>query len=69
MTFTPEDTFVFKADEAHTINLRKYRTKAQIYGHMHYNYVRNQNGIYTICTTPVNKEELIILPLRSVLLV
>ncbi len=53
--FTPEDTFVFKADEAHTINLRKYRTKAQIYGHMHYNYVRNQNGIYTICTTPVNK--------------
>lgn len=53
--FTPSDTFVFKADDEHVLDLRPFRTKAQIYGHMHYNYVRNQNGIYTICTGTLDK--------------
>ena len=53
--FTASDTFVFKADNEHILDLRAYNTKAQIYGHMHYNYVRNQNGIYTICTGTLDK--------------
>lgn len=53
--FTASDTFVFKADKEHTLDLRAFNTKAQIYGHMHYNYVRNQNGIYTICTSTLDK--------------
>ena len=53
--FTASDTFVFKADKEHTLDLRAFNTKAQIYGHMHYNYVRNQNGIYTICTGTLDK--------------
>lgn len=53
--FTADDSFVFKADEEHSIDLRAYNTKAQIYGHMHYNYVRNQNGIYTISTGTLDK--------------
>ena len=53
--FTASDTFVFKADNEHILNLRAFNTKAQIYGHMHYNYVRNQKGIYTICTGTLDK--------------
>ena len=53
--FTASDTFVFKADNEHILDLRTFNTKAQIYGHMHYNYVRNQNGIYTICTGTLDK--------------
>lgn len=53
--FTPNDTFVFKADNQHVLDFRPFNAKAQIYGHMHYNYVRNQNGIYTICTSTLDK--------------
>lgn len=53
--FTPSDTFVFKADDDHILDFRTFNTKAQIYGHMHYNYVRNQKGIYTICTATLDK--------------
>lgn len=53
--FTPSDDFVYKADDQHSIDLRKHRIKAELYGHMHYNYVRNQNGIYTICTGTLDK--------------
>ena len=53
--FTPGDNFVFKADEKDILDLRTFNTKAQIYGHMHYNYVRNQKGIYTICTGTLDK--------------
>lgn len=53
--FTPSDDFVYKADDQHRIDLRKHRIKAELYGHMHYNYVRNQNGIYTICTGTLDK--------------
>ncbi len=53
--FTASDTFVFKADNEHILDLRDFNTKAQIYGHMHYNYVRNQNGIYIICTGTLDK--------------
>lgn len=53
--FTYSDDFVFKADDQHSIDLRKHNIKAEIYGHMHYNYVRNQNGIYTICTGTLDK--------------
>lgn len=53
--FTSSDEFLYKADDQHTIDLRKHHIKAEIYGHMHYNYVRNQNGIYTICTGTLDK--------------
>lgn len=53
--FTPGDNFVFKADKKDILDLRTFNTKAQIYGHMHYNYVRNQKGIYTICTGTPDK--------------
>lgn len=53
--FTPSDDFVYKADDQHRIDLRKHRIKAELYGHMHYSYVRNQNGIYTICTGTLDK--------------
>ena len=53
--FTPSDNFVFKADKKDILDLRMFNTKAQIYGHMHYNYVRNQKGIYTICTGTLDK--------------
>lgn len=53
--FTPDDHFIFKADDQHELDLRPFNMKAQIYGHMHYNYVRNQNGIYTICTGTLDK--------------
>lgn len=53
--FTSGDTFVFKADNEHILDFRTFNTKAQIYGHMHYNYVRNQKGIYTICTSTLDK--------------
>lgn len=52
---TPSDEFVFGYDKEHLIDLRKHNAKAQIYGHMHINYVRNQNGIYTICTSTIDK--------------
>jgi len=53
--FTPGDNFVFKADKKDILDFRTFNTKAQIYGHMHYNYVRNQKGIYTICTGTLDK--------------
>lgn len=53
--FTPSDDFVYKADDQHRIDLRKHRIKAELYGHMHYSYVRNQNSIYTICTGTLDK--------------
>lgn len=53
--FTPDDHFIFKADDRRELDLRPFNIKAQIYGHMHYNYVRNQNGIYTICTGTLDK--------------
>ena len=53
--FTPSDSFAFKADDDHILDFRSFNTKAQLYGHMHYNYVRNQNGIYTICTGTLDK--------------
>lgn len=53
--FTSSDSFVFKAGNEHAIDLRDFNAKAQIYGHMHYNYVRNQKGIYTICTGAMDK--------------
>lgn len=37
------------------INLRNYNLKAWIYGHMHYNYVRNQNSVLTIGTATLDK--------------
>ena len=46
--FTPGDTFVFKADNEHILDFRTFNTKAQLYGHMHYNYVRNQKGEWSM---------------------
>lgn len=41
--------------EAHQMDLRKHNLKAWIYGHWHINYVRNQGGIYTSCTSTLDK--------------
>lgn len=49
------DTLLFKADDQPALDFRSFNIKAQIYGHMHHNYVRNQNGIYTICTSTIDK--------------
>lgn len=45
----------FGPDEAHRLNLRDYDLKAWVYGHFHVNYVRNQAGVYTICSAPPDK--------------
>lgn len=52
---TAADRFEFKGNEGQVIDLRKYCIKAWIYGHMHYSYVRNQDGVYTICTGTLDK--------------
>jgi len=52
---TASDDFSFGINEQESVNLREYNLKAWIYGHWHYNYVRNQNGVYTICTSTVDK--------------
>lgn len=49
------DDFIFGINDKEFINLRDYNIKAQIYGHMHYNYVRNQGDVYTICTSTIDK--------------
>jgi outer membrane protein assembly factor BamB/predicted phosphodiesterase len=52
---TASDHFYFGTGETERINLRDYNLKAWIYGHWHYNYVRNQAGIYTVCTATLDK--------------
>lgn len=52
---TLSDDFIFGINDQEFINFRDYNIKAQIYGHMHYNYVRNQGGVYTICTSTIDK--------------
>ncbi len=52
---TAGNDFYFGPDEANRIDLRQYNLKAWVYGHWHFNYVRNQNGVYTVCTGPPDK--------------
>lgn len=52
---TAGDDFIFGINDNEYINFRDYNIKAWIYGHWHYNYVRNQNGVYTICTGTLDK--------------
>ena len=52
---TAGDNFYFGSGETDHIDLRQYNLKAWIYGHWHINYVRNQNGIFTVCTTTPDK--------------
>lgn len=52
---TTSDNFIFGINEKEFIDFRDYDIKAWIYGHWHYNYVRNQNGVYTICTGTLDK--------------
>ncbi len=52
---TTSDRFHFGIDETDRIDLRQYNLKAWIYGHWHYNYIRNQQGVYTVCTAPPDK--------------
>lgn len=49
------NNFYFGPDEAHRLDLRQYDLKAWVYGHFHVNYVRNQQGVYTICSAPPDK--------------
>lgn len=52
---TTEDDFIWKTNNNESLNFRDYNIKAWIYGHWHYNYIRNQNGVYTICTSTIDK--------------
>ncbi len=52
---TTSDHFHFGISDTEQVDLRQYNLKAWIYGHWHINYVRNQNGIYTTCTAPLDK--------------
>jgi len=52
---TTDEDFTFRINEKEAINLKSYNLKAWIYGHWHYNYVRNQGGVYTICTNAIDK--------------
>ncbi len=52
---TTNDDFIFGISDTERIDLRKYNLKAWIYGHWHINYVRNQNGVYTVCTATLDK--------------
>ncbi|GHV21786.1 phosphoesterase [Bacteroidia bacterium] len=51
---TKSNDFLFGTKDQ-KIDLRKYNLKAWIYGHWHINYVRNQGGIYTVCTSTLDK--------------
>ena len=46
--FTPGDTFVFKADNEHILDFRTFNTKAQLYGHMHYNWIKGASTIHLL---------------------
>ena len=51
---TAGDSFVYGGDKER-IDLRDYNLKAWIYGHIHTNYVRNQGGVLTICSSSSDK--------------
>ncbi|GHT06273.1 phosphoesterase [Bacteroidia bacterium] len=51
---TRSNDFLFGPKDQKT-DLRKHNLKAWIYGHLHINYVRNQGGIYTVCTSTLDK--------------
>lgn len=53
--FTTESPFVYDAGKGHKLDLTQYNTLAQVYGHWHYNYVRKQGKVYTICTNALDK--------------
>ena len=52
---TTGNDFLFGAADSDKIDLRNFNLVAWIYGHWHYNYVRNQDGVYTICTNALDK--------------
>lgn len=52
---TTSNDFYFGINDTEQIDLRQYNIKAWIYGHWHINYVRNQNGVYTVCTGTLDK--------------
>ncbi len=52
---TTGDDFFFGVSDTDRIDLRSYNLKAWVYGHWHFNYVRDQKGVYTVCTTALDK--------------
>lgn len=52
---TTDNNFIIEINDKESLDLREYSLRAWIYGHWHYNYVRNQDGVYTICTGAIDK--------------
>lgn len=49
-TISPEEDYVFQFDNQ-TLDLKEHNLTAWIYGHYHYNYINEQNGVINICTS------------------
>ena len=49
-TISPEEDYVFQFDKQ-TLDLKEHNLVAWIYGHYHYNYINEQDGVINICTS------------------
>ena len=49
-TISPEENYVFQFDKQ-TLDLKAHNLVAWIFGHYHYNYIYEQNGVVNICTS------------------
>lgn len=49
-TISPEEDYVFQFDKQ-TLDLKEHNLIAWIYGHYHYNYINEQDGVINICTS------------------
>lgn len=49
-TISPEEDYVFQFDKQ-TLDLKAHNLVAWIYGHYHYNYINEQDGVINICTS------------------
>lgn len=49
-TISPEEDYVFQFDKQ-TLDLKEHNLAAWIYGHYHYNYINEQDGVINICTS------------------
>ena len=51
---TSGDTFIYGINSVEQIDLSNYNLKAWLYGHLHFNQVKKQGKVYSICTsTPI----------------
>ncbi|MFV0272171.1 MAG: PQQ-binding-like beta-propeller repeat protein [Macellibacteroides fermentans] len=51
---TTGDDFIYGINDSEQINLNEHNLKAWIYGHLHFNQVKKQGDVYSVCTsTPI----------------